>query len=270
MRNLWILLHRHAFLLAFIALLGFSLSVLVRNDGSARSSWFAATGGLSAAVEGQRLKWSDYLQLGERNAQLNAENAQLRSRLLSMELAGVWTPDTAFGWGARAGELVKAPNGTPTAMALAVPGSRAGIRIGDGVLAKGVAFGTVVDVGERYTRILPLLNAAGTWSCRVGQEGNVAPLTWNGSNPSRLQLSDVPRYATVQTGDTIFTSGFDLRFPEGIPVGTVHRIVQGSGDDFQTLEVAPLVDFTSARHLEFISAQGAEERNALAQPLAQP
>ena len=65
MRNLWLLLQRHAFLLAFVALMGLSLSVLVRHDGSARSSWFAATGGLSAAVEGQRLQWSDYLQLAE-------------------------------------------------------------------------------------------------------------------------------------------------------------------------------------------------------------
>ena len=40
MRNLWLLLQRNAFTLAFIALMAVSLSVLLRNDGAARSSWF--------------------------------------------------------------------------------------------------------------------------------------------------------------------------------------------------------------------------------------
>lgn len=270
MRNLWLLLQRHAFLLAFVALMGLSLSVLVRHDGSARSSWFAATGGISAAVEGQRLQWSDYLQLAEQNADLSAENARLRSELLSMEMAGTWTARPGIGWRARPGSLVKAPDGIPTTMALARPGAADSIQVGDGVLASGVAFGTVVDVGERFTRILPLLNTAGTWSCRIGRNGAVAPLSWDGRDASRFQMSDVPRYASATAGDTIYTSGFDLRFPEGIPVGTVLEAEQGAGSDFQSVAVAPLVDFTSARHLEFLTPLGDSVRTALAQPLSAP
>lgn len=269
MRNLWTLLQRHAFLLAFIALMGLSLSVLVRHDGSARSSWFATTGGLSAAIEGQRTQWSDYLQLAERNARLTEENAALRSQLLSMQLSGAWTLDTTSGWQSRAGWLLKAPDGIPTTMAVARPGRADSIHVGDGVLAFGVAFGTVVDVGERYSRILPLLNTAGTWSCRIGRNGAVAPLRWNGRDPRLFQLSDVPRYAQFNAGDTVYTSGFDLRFPEGIPVGTVIETLQ-AGSDFNEVTVTPLVDFTSARHLEFISPNGAAERDALAQPLPAP
>lgn len=270
MRNLWILLQRHAFLLAFIALMGLSFSVLVRHDGSARSSWFAATGGLSASVEEQRRQWSDYLQLAERNAALAEQNAALRSTLLSMELQGQWTEDHGAGWRSRPGLLVKSPDGIPSTMALAKPGRLDSIRIGDGVLTSGVAFGTVVDVGDHHARILPLLNAAGTWSCRIGRDGAVAPLQWDGRNPNTFHMTDVPRYAEARQGDTIYTSGFDLRFPEGIPVGRILAARQGAGSDFQTVEVTPLLDYTSARHLEFLSPMGAAERDALAKPLDLP
>ena len=63
MRNLWLLLQRNAFLLTFLLLLGVSFAVLVRHDGSARSSWFRTTGGLAAGVEGQQQQWQDYLEL---------------------------------------------------------------------------------------------------------------------------------------------------------------------------------------------------------------
>ena len=269
MRNLWLLLQRHAFFLAFIALLGLSLSVLVRHDGSARSSWFALTGGASASLEAQRRQWSDYLQLAERNAVLSEENAALRSRLLSLKMSGVWKADSSLGWRSRAGVLIKAPDGLPSTMALARLGAADSIHIGDGVLASGGAFGTVVDVGERYSRILPLLNTAGTWSCRIGRNGAVAPLRWDGRDPERFQLYDVPRYATAHPGDTVYTSGFDLRFPDGIPVGTVQTTSQ-AGSDFQQVQVAPLLDFTSARHLEFLAPLGSVERDVLAQPLRTP
>jgi len=269
MRNLWLLLQRHAFLLAFVALLGLSMTVLVRHDGSARSSWFAATSGTTAAFEEQRRQWSDYLQLAERNAVLAEENAALRSQLLSLELSGTWQADSSRGWRSRTGSLIKAPDGLATTMALASPGASDSIRIGDGVLASGIAFGTVVDVSEQYSRILPLLNTAGTWSCRIGRNGAVAPLRWDGRKPDLFHLSDVPRYAPANTGDTVYTSGFDLRFPEGIPIGTVVQATQ-AGSDFQEVRVQSLIDFRSARHVEFLSAIGASEREAMAQPLDAP
>ena len=71
-------------------------------------------------------------------------------------------------------------------------------------------------------------------------------------------------------GDTVFTSGFDLLFPDGIPVGTIHSSRQSSGSDFKTVSVVPLVDIASVRHLEYIRNRSDSERTVLAQPLPQP
>ena len=213
MRNLWLLLQRNAFFLAFAGLLVLSLMVLVQNDGSARSSWFRATGGVAAMVEGQQQQWANYLRLAEQNSDLAAQNAELREQLLSMRTSSEWQTDPDLGWKVKKGWLVKAPDGQPRSMALGTPGANGDIRIESGVLAFGSAFGSVVDLGQEHVRILPLLNTAGTWSCRLGQNGAVAPLTWDGRDPNRFSLNDVPRYAQFQAGDTVFTSGFDLKFP---------------------------------------------------------
>ena len=270
MRNLWLLLQRNAFFLTFLSLLAVSLGVLVRQDGSAQSSWFRTTGNIAAGVEEQQRQWRDYLELGEKNTELAEENAALRARLFSMEKEGNWHLDNNTGWQVITGRLIKGPDGHPRSMALGTPGSHRGLTVGMGVLSGGVAIGTVIDVGEQYTRILPMLNTAGTWSARIGRTGPVVPLIWDGAETDRLSLSDVPRYTRAEEGDTVFTSGFDLLFPDGLPIGTVKSSQMPSGSDFKNVYVSPLVDVTSVQHIDYILNRSDSIRTALSQPLPQP
>ena len=270
MRNLWFLLQRNAFLLTFLSLLAVSFGVLVRHDGSAQSSWFRTTGSIAAGVEEQQRQWRDYLELAEKNNALAEQNAALRARLLSMQRQGEWSLDTVLGWQVITGSLIKGPDGHSRSMALGAPGSAKGLTVGMGVLSRGVAIGTVIDVSDQYARILPMLNTAGTWSARIGRAGPVVPMIWDGANEDRLSLSDVPRHTRAEEGDTVFTSGFDLVFPDGLPIGTVKSSRMSSGSDFKTVYVAPLVDVTSVLHLDFIQHRSDSIRTVLAQPLPQP
>ena len=104
----------------------------------------------------------------------------------------------------------------------------------------------------------------------MGQNGTVAPLSWDGVDPNKLTLNDVPRYVEWTAGDTVFTSGFDLKFPEGIPVGTVIEEVPSPGSEFKTILVTPLLDLKSVRHIEFIQSVSDSERIVLAQPMPAP
>jgi rod shape-determining protein MreC len=266
MRNLWLLLQRNAFFLAFIALLAVSLSVLFRHNGAARSTWFSRTGSVHSKVEQQRHQWSNYLRLAEQNTSLAEENAELRARLLSMEMETGWEEDTLRGWTVHSGMLVKGPDGAPLSLSLATPGQDKAIEAGMGVLAGGAAFGTVEEVGEAHSRILTLLHGAASWSCRIRRGGPVVSLGWDGVDFERLQLVDVPRHIQAQRGDSIFTSGYDLRFPPDILMGTVLESRRTSGADFISISVKPAVDFLSVRHLEFIQHRSDSERVALAAP----
>lgn len=268
MRNLWLLLQRNAFALAFIALMAVSLSVLMRHNGAVRSSWFIRTGGLNASVEQQRLQWRSYLHLAEENIALAEENAALRAQLLSMEMNAEWQPDSIRGWDVRRGMLIKGPDGHPHTQCLAAPGGDGGIEVGMGVLSGGMAFGTVEEVGEAHCRILPLVHAATYWSCRIRRGGPVVSIGWNGMSVDRMELVDVPRYVEANPGDSIFTSGYDLRLPADVLMGTVLDSRRTSGADFISVSVRPAVDFLSVRHLEFIQALPDSERIEMAHPPA--
>ena len=270
MRNLWLLLQRNAFALAFIALMGVSLSVLVRNNGAARSGWFQATGSVHARIADQRSQWSDYLHLAEQNEALARENAELRSQLLSMDMSARWEEDTLRGWDVLSGLLVQGPDGKPMTLSLAEPGALDGVSPGMGVLAAGAAFGTVEDVGPSHSRIITLLHGEAVWSCRLGRNGPVVSLGWDGAAIDVLQLQDVPRHVTAEPGDSIFTSGFDLRLPGDVLMGTVLGTERTSGADFVTVTVRPAVDFNAVRHLEFIRNEADSERVVLSSPIPTP
>jgi len=84
----------------------------------------------------------------------------------------------------------------------------------------------------------------------------------------RMELVDVPRYVEANPGDSIFTSGYDLRLPADVLMGTVLDSRRTSGADFISVSVRPAVDFLSVRHLEFIQALPDSERIEMAQPPA--
>ena len=270
MRNLWLLLIRNAFTLAFIALMAVSLSVLFRNDGAARSSWFRQTGAISYAIDSQRNGWSNYLKLAEQNAKLAEENADLRSRLLSMDLMASWNEDSVRHWTVRRGMLIKGPDGKPRSPSIATPGRDGGIETGMGVLSGGAAFGTVEEIGTSHCRILTLLHSGTSWSCRIGRNGPVASLGWDGVDMGLLQLRDVPRHVQAERGDSIFTSGYDLRFPADVLMGTVFDVERQSGADFMSVSVVPAADFNATRHLEFLVHQADSERTVLSSNDLQP
>lgn len=270
MRNLWLLLQRNAFSLAFIALMAVSFSVLLQHNGAARSSWYQRTGKVVSGIESQRSQWSQYLHLAEWNEALARENAELRSQLLSMEMSPRWDSDSLRGWEVLTGMLIKGPGETPFTMALAAPGRDAGVTPGMGVLSGGAVYGTVEDVGAAHARVLSLLHATAQWSCRIGRNGSVSTLVWDGEDVEVLELKDVPRHIQPVAGDSIFTSGYDLRFPPGILLGTVRSTERKSGADFITVEITPAVDFRAARHIEFIQHTSDSERVVLAQPPPRP
>lgn len=270
MRNLWLLLQRNAFLLAFIALMAVSLSVLFRHSGAARNTWFSRTGAVTSAVESNRSQWSNYLHLAEQNADLARENADLRARLLAMQMSTQWQEDSLRGWTVMEGQLIKGPDGGPHTLCLATPGLDGGLTPSMGVLSGGAAFGTVEEVGTAHSRILTLMHGGATWSCRIGRNGPVASLAWDGRSIDRLQLQDVPRHVRTEAGDSIFTSGYDLRFPADVLMGWVEETRRTSGADFIEVTVRPAVDFKAARHLEFIRHHADSERVVLSQSAPLP
>ena len=68
-------------------------------------------------------------------------------------------------------------------------------------------------------------------------------LKWEGGSPLTAFMTDVPRHAEYEIGDTIVTSGHSTVFIEGIPVGTVASKDESDDEMSFTLEIHLFTDF---------------------------
>jgi rod shape-determining protein MreC len=59
-----------------------------------------------------------------------------------------------------------------------------------------------------------------------------------------VRVEYVPRTDLVEVGDLLVTSGVGCRFPKGVPVARVSKVIRRDFGIYQTVEAEPAVDFS--------------------------
>lgn len=108
-------------------------------------------------------------------------------------------------------------------------GENDGVCVGMGVISGLGVVGIVSRTSDNYSLILPVINSKSSVSCKIARTDYFGFLKWEGGDPLVAYMTDVPRHAEYEIGDTIVTSGHSTVFIEGIPVGTV--ISKDDSDD---------------------------------------
>jgi len=103
-------------------------------------------------------------------------------------------------------------------------GKRHGIEPGMGVISPEGVVGMVTEVTPRYARVMSMLHAQFRLSAGLSGKHYFGTLYWPGGSPGRFRLKDIPIHAEIKEGDNVETSGFSFVFPEGIALGTIHKI----------------------------------------------
>lgn len=132
-------------------------------------------------------------------------------------------------------------------------GSADGISPEMGVMDQNGIVGVVNVVSPHYSRVISLLNPNFRLSCKIRGGEAFGSLVWDGKSPREALLEELPKHTRFAKGDTIVTSGYSAVFPEGIPVGVVLGNARGSDDNFFTLKVRLLTDFTALSTVKVIS-----------------
>ena len=189
----------------------------------------------SLRAENVRLQGeNDLLKRWRRRAEiLESENRQLRSVTGAASIENR-TPITA--------RAVTAPGGGFAHTVLIAIGSEEGIVRGNPVVTADGLVGIVIDVGRAYARVLmisdinariPVILSSSSWpGLTVGQNGQF------------LDLQFLPDEAQPKIGELVLTSGHGGVLPNGLPVGRVDQIEDG------TIRVRPAVDL---RNLSYVS-----------------
>ena len=63
--------------------------------------------------------------------------------------------------------------------------------------------------------MISILNTNINISAKLKKTNHFGSLTWDGKSHDFIQLTDIPKIASVEIGDTIVTSGRSTIFPKG-------------------------------------------------------
>lgn len=242
---------------------------MLNHNGAMQNVWFSkGMHAVTGTIWGGSERIKDYFSLRKVNDALALENQELRTRLaryeseaeaeaeshISTDIAGRYryTPAT----------IMKISNNTQHNYMIIGKGSEDGITAGSGVITGKGAIGVIDAVSSNYSYARSFKNHEMNISARLGKDGAVGPMNWDGRSRNGAVLKEIPHHVEFEPGDTVYTSGFSSIFPPDIPLGTTGRSKIVNGATYE-IEITLFEDFGSLRHVTIVENLGKDEINRL-------
>lgn len=203
--------------------------------------------------------WTNYVALRG----VVAENETLQQRVLQLE--GQVQAEMAVA--AQARELERLLNlqqtlveptlaarviaGDPVPGALTITinrGTADGIRTNMPVIGHAGIVGRVINQPTAHAAQVQLLIGHNAGAGAITERSEAVGFVRGGAGNPPLELSYVDLLREVQVGERVLTSGIDDIFPRGFLIGTIERVVAGSGSGtYSEIAVRPAEDFSNLR-----------------------
>lgn len=277
MREIFSFFYRHSKWLVFALLVGLSCLMLFTRNPYQHHVYLTSAGHVSGAVYGVAGNVTSYFNLRENNEDLNRRNADLQLEVISLreelqrqkEAEASTRLDSVAPFEAlRHYEFIVAHviNNSvthPRNYITVDKGTADGVHPEMGVIDQNGVVGIVNVTTGHYARLISLLNPNFRLSCKIKGNESFGSLVWDGEDPGVALLEELPRHTVYNAGDTVITSGYSAVFPEGIPVGVVISDKGGHNDNFFTLKVRLLSDFTKLNNVQIVVNNHADELREL-------
>ncbi len=258
MRNLLRFILSNHFVLLFILFETIALILVFQKNNYQNAIAFNISRNISGYINTKTHSLREYLSLREANIALHEENRVLRNELFSSYKSQVpLAEDIEFeeAWERRynyipARVISTSVNKQNNFMSLD-KGSVHGIEPDMAVVSGSGVVGVVTGVSDNFSTVLPLLNIDLRISSKLKDTGYFGSLYWDGRDPTKATLTDIPHHVTLNSGDSVVTSGLSAIFPEGIMVGTITDF-EIAGGNFWSVNVSLATDFRKLNHVYVI------------------
>ena len=251
---------------AFILLEAVAVYMLFHN-GELQKQWIGnASHTVMAKLWGSSEKVKNYFSLKKINDALSEENIALNEELeryrnaehqaLAQRMTDslkysddyIFTPAT----------IVKMSRGRQHNYFIINKGYEDGIVPQSGIITGKGVIGLVDAVEKHYSFGLSFMNSNICISARMGHDGAVGPLSWDGFSTKGANLEEIPLQYEFAPGDSIWTSGYSSIFPPDIPLGVVRgsKIVNGAVNE---INVELFEDFSALRYVTVVQNAGRDE-----------
>lgn len=269
MRNLFNLIIKNHRLVLFCALEIIALNWLVSTHsmhGSRMSSVGIKCSNTWTDFVGQI---ETYYNVQEQNKALNSENAWLRTQLYRIKKRVPLDHNSSIAnlntgvWKSVPAEIIRMSTSFKDNLLVANRGELDGVREGSGMLDNGHLAGKVIEVTDHEALVFPIIHRNVEWSVRIGNDGAVGRLVWDGDGLKIAQVVDISKSSLVLPGDEVYTTGFQGVFPADVLVGEVKKVAVTEADDFKTVIVELGADYSSIRFVEFLTDKSTSKSDSL-------
>ncbi|MBO4757669.1 MAG: rod shape-determining protein MreC [Bacteroidales bacterium] len=253
--------------MTFVLLEIAALSML-KHAGSLQDIWVSkASHRVMAWAWGGFDSIGHYFSLKTENENLAEENAMLaeslrrsQDRVRTAMENGLLTDTTIVfaGFDHIPASIVKISRNKQHNYFILNKGYEDGVQPQSGVVTTSGIVGIIDAVDKHYAYGLSFMNTGISISARLGNEGAVGPLTWDGVSMDGAVLKEIPLQYKYSPGDTVWTSGYSSLFPPDIPLGIAgsSKVVNGAVNE---IEVDLFQNFSALRYVTVVSNSGREE-----------
>lgn len=270
-------LKSNAHRLLFLVIELVALFLLVGGSTYRRSVLLSSTSAVTGQVQELSHTANQYLKLKEANVELMARNAELEEKLRSLQHQLDRMTVDSLAWSRISTDSVIRPFPYKYKVARVVGnvlfskshyltldiGTKDGITPDMGVLSSQGVVGVIVAAGTSYAKVLPLTNKSFHLNCKVSGSPYAGTLSWDGVRYTHTLLTNLPKHAHYEVGDSVLTSSYSSIFPEGVLVGIVEGEGSSPNDHFRALRVKLASSFEDLKYVYVIQNYERSDRAAL-------
>jgi rod shape-determining protein MreC len=263
MQQIFLFLFKNSYRMLFLLLLSIAIGFTVQSHSYHKSKVISSANFLSGNIYKQINSVREYFDLRTKNDELVLENARLKGLLFNLKdstnninldsIKGVKKTDIIIS------KVIKNSYNTQENILTISSGKKQGIKPYMGVINSLGIVGVIDDVSTNYATVVSILNVNSRLTAKLKKNNHFGTLSWDGRNTGFVQLTDLPRLATVRKGDTIVTYGQNTIFPENINIGTIDKVYIDNQTTSYTISVKLFNDMTSLDHVYIIKNKDTDE-----------
>ena len=137
------------------------------------------------------------------------------------------------------------------------------VMVGNGIV------GYVLSCSDRYSVCMSILNRNFNTSGRIQGEEYFGSIYWDGVSYEYVTLTEIPKYAPIERGDTIVTTDYSSIFPPDVMIGTVESFELRNATYYE-VKVKLQVDIPALSYVLAVKYLDADERKALEESVMHP
>lgn len=262
MRNIFIFIRVYFTLFFFVFLMVLSLYLLFRYNKYHHAVYSEVAGEVTGSLNHQVNKVSYYFYLKSTNDSLVKANEELYNKLredfnipdtedrIAVDTLRTDSLNKYRRFLYKHAKVVRNSVSQPNNYIVVHRGYDQGVATDMGVIGPNSAVvGTTTEVSKNFSIVMSLLHSMSNTSARLKKGGETGTIVWDGIDRNILLLKDITKSARINQGDTVITSGFSDKFPEGLIIGYVKDIINDKSSSTFTVRVQSAVNFET---LQFV------------------